>query len=638
MKRTLSVILAMVMLVTALVLPVQAEEFILESEHPYEGGVSSMYVYEYDTQDDGFFVTFDEKTSLTPDGWRTTPQPDWTMEDVYENYVEGDVIFVYQNYREISYAHLADDEDALFEFIDYCSEMGYDCIDRERLVLYGYDDTVCYSGTELAGKSLYINGDYLAVELVSCSEITDYGFAVDYIGTEVPDGASYVHYNIGEESYYDLFTEGEGLFVNSRWIDYLDSEPNYVITGWATEPDGEKVYDSIGYIEDGETETNFIPYSKENIELYPIFERAVYSITYVYDDYSDQDFFAVDEEIYISPYFALFVDTILFKGWSEDKDATEAEYFPGEILEEKRDYVLYPVMATLNEPLIGLDECWNFDNYSGEAMNAEAKYEMMIRNAVKTWAINPALWVPAALYTSYISKEIVKPTGGHCFGMALTVILNHYGYIDLLEGREESCVADLPHDEYTDTIIHYYHTIQTQGVLCDQVATENNTDLYRIQLKNMCESLKAGNVVQLSPSWNNLNMTDVIEKTIDFGGHSMALVAVSEIPAVQLFPDSDNEENVDIYKTGVVCDKVITLYDSNYPGQYKYIYVAEDYSYMIYEGQVYGAFRWGDDFSHFESFDHEGNSNHLSWHIAFIKNIIKFIKTIVQLFAVKKAA
>ncbi|MBR2476370.1 MAG: hypothetical protein IKB57_07585, partial [Bacteroidaceae bacterium] len=41
-------------------------------------------------------------------------------------------------------------------------------------------------------------------------------------------------------------------------------------------------------------------------------------------------------------------------------------------------------------------------NYSGKALDAEAKFEMMIRNAVKTWSINPALWVPAAIYTTYM--------------------------------------------------------------------------------------------------------------------------------------------------------------------------------------------------------------------------------------------
>ena len=164
-------------------------------------------------------------------------------------------------------------------------------------------------------------------------------------------------------------------------------------------------------------------------------------------------------------------------------------------------------------------------------------------------------------------------------------------------------------------------------MLCDQVATENNTDLYRQQVENMCESIKAGNVVQLSPSWNNLNMTDVVENTIDFGGHSMALLAVTDIEPVHLFPYVDNEETLSLEYEGVVCNKIITVYDSNYPGRYQYIYVAEDYSYLIYESGVYGAIRWGDDFSHFESFDHKGESNILSWHIAFIKNIFRAIKT-----------
>ena len=68
-----------------------------------------------------------------------------------------------------------------------------------------------------------------------------------------------------------------------------------------------------------------------------------------------------------------------------------------------------------------------------------------------------------------------------------------------------------------------------------------------------------------------------------------------------------------------------------YPGEYQYIYVAEDYSYLVYHSAVYGAIRWGDDFSHFKSFDHNGDSDPFSWHIAFIKNIFKAIKTALQL-------
>ena len=632
MKKALSILLTIVMLVAGTVLPVQAEDFVFESDHPYESYEKSFYVYEYETEKDGFVVTFNEKTSVTPVGWLTPPQPDWTIEDVYENYVEGDIIAIYQNYEELSYAHLVDDEEALMEFLEENYYSGdYDVRDSDRMVLYRYNTVDYYTGAELAGQTLYISGDYLAIEIESNSSVTDYGFAVDYIGEDIPEGMKYVHYNIGEYSYYDFFTGEEGLFVNSKWIYYVDYMPNHLIGGWATEPDGEIVYDAIGHIEDGKTDTNFISYSGESLELYPVFERNFYSVNYEIDNNVRYESFTKYEDMYVSDYFQIYFDPVLFKGWSEDKDATEPDYLPGDLLPEKRDYVLYPVLVKLNTPLIDIDDCWNFDNYSGEAMDVEAKYEMMLRNAVTTWGISPALWGPAALYTSYIAKEYKEETGGHCFGMALTVILNHYGYIDLLEGREEECVADLPHDEQTDAVIHYYHTIQTQGVLVDQVATENNTDIYRQQVENMCESIKAGNVVQLSPSWNNLNMTDVKENTIDFGGHSMALLAVTDIDPIHIYPWVENEENEDLTDEGVVCDKIITLYDSNHPGEYQYIYVAEDYSYLIYEGAVYGAIRWGDDFSHFESFDINGNSNPFSWHIAFIRNILRAIKTAFQI-------
>lgn len=634
MKRTLALILATIMLFAGCILPAQAEDFIFESEHPYPAGYFTLYVYEYENENDGFFVTFDESTSILSDRWITPPQPDWTIEDMYENYLPGDSIAVYQNYSELSFAHVYDDEEAFEDFYNLHYLNGvYDSIDYGRKVFYSYDYVDYYTGTELAGKTIYVKGDNLAIEINSRNEQTsDFGFAVDYIGTTIPEGLSYVHYNLGEESYYDFFHNEEGVFVNSKHIEITDDMSTHKITGWATEPGGEKVYDGVGYIEDGETATNFIPYSENAIELYPVMEKFAYSVTYMISNKLNiEDCFTASEDMYVANRYSYYFDPVLFKGWSEQKDATEAEYLPGDLLEETRDYVLYPVLIPLSTPLIDLDECWSFGNYTGEPMDADAKYEMMIRNAVKTWAINPALWVPAAIYTTYISNEYDEPSGGYCFGMALTVILNHFGYIDLLEGREEACVADLTHDEYTDSIIHYYHTIQTQGVLCDQFALENNTDLYRLQVKNMCESLKSGNVVQISPSWNNLNFTDIKENTIDFGGHSMVLAAITDIEPVHLYPFVNNEENENLYKDGVVCDKIITVYDSNYPGRYQYIYVAEDYSYMIYESYVYGAFRWGDDFSHFKSFDHNGDSDHLSWHIAFIKNIIRIFKTVFEL-------
>lgn len=628
MKKILSVFLAIVMLFSACILPVQAEEeFIFESDHPYETEKRSFYVYEYETECEGFFVTFDEKTSVAPHGWLTPPQPDWTMSDVYKNYIYGDTIEIYQNYEEVSFAHLIDDEYALNEFLEEYYYYGdYDDLDYDRMVIYKYDDYDLYSGTELAGKTIYIKGHNLAIEIDSNSERTDYGFAVDYIGDVIPEGKKYVHYNIGADSYYDFFSDEEGVFVNSKEIQYIDNYYVNKIVGWATESGGEKVYDGVGYIEDGETATNFIAYTGENIELYPIVEKVAYTVTYEIFDELVYDTFSIDEEMYVSSRYDLYFDQIIFRGWSEQKNATEVQYLSGDILEENRDYVLYPVFITLNTSLIDLDDCWNFHNYSGYVMDMDAKYDMMIRNAVKTWSINPLLWVPAAIYTASVARDY-EYAGGHCFGMALTVILNHYGYIDLLEGRDEVCVADLPLDAHTDSIIHYYHSIQTQGILCDQFATENNTNLYRKQAKNMCDSIKAGNVVQLSPSWYNLNMTDVKENTVYFGGHSMVLLAVTDIEPIHLYPYIENEENVDLIETGVVCDKIITVYDSNSPGRYEYIYVAEDYSYMVYESTVFGAFRWGDDFSHFESFDHNGDSKPLSWHIAVIKNIFRWIET-----------
>ena len=116
MKRTLALILATIMLFAGCILPAQAEDFIFESEHPYPAGYFTLYVYEYENENDGFFVTFDESTSILSARWITPPQPDWTIEDMYENYLPGDSIAVYQNYSELSFAHVYDDEEAFEDF------------------------------------------------------------------------------------------------------------------------------------------------------------------------------------------------------------------------------------------------------------------------------------------------------------------------------------------------------------------------------------------------------------------------------------------------------------------------------------------------------------------------------------------
>ncbi len=172
-----------------------------------------------------------------------------------------------------------------------------------------------YTGEELSGKTLIIEGNTLQIELVSNGETCDYGFKVDSIkACEVP-----IRYSISfngngstsgsmeklENCYSDeIYTLPENTFVRT----------GYEFTGWNTSADGT----GTSY-EDTESVENLTDVKDTTIILYAQWKPNIYNITF------DPNGGRVDTEqksvVYDSPYGELPVPSIIggtFLGWFTD--------------------------------------------------------------------------------------------------------------------------------------------------------------------------------------------------------------------------------------------------------------------------------------------------------------------------------
>ena len=258
MKKTISLIISSVLLLTALVLPVRAGDAYPESEHNYKTDVRETWEYTYPEAVAGLYVTFDERTFFNDEEWVRYSLTDEDLEEL--------------------------DEERLQFFI----ENGFLYQDADYLIIYYIDETGreiyynAYTSSDLAGVTLYIPGRSFRLELYSGAIGTGWGFAVTDVTGVIPDGLALANYHVEDRDYPVAVPVGEPitLDVNFMHRQYGDR----MLIGWSTEDGGSWNY-RAGDWDHPLTETDIIARDGEVYDFYPVYcpiglrSEEVYSFT-----------------------------------------------------------------------------------------------------------------------------------------------------------------------------------------------------------------------------------------------------------------------------------------------------------------------------------------------------------------------
>lgn len=168
-----------------------------ESEHNYADNFSFEWYYEYPQQVDGLYVTFSEDTSFEEESWHEVVNGD----ECGREYKNGDSIQISNdNYYKNA------------------------------------------SGKDLAGKTLYIEGNSFYIQMQTDNSITDYGFKIERISDIPPDDVVILKYEFCDNcnsSKVLCYRESEEIIAEKIQSRCEHSEGAFVC--WTNE-NGEKFY------------------------------------------------------------------------------------------------------------------------------------------------------------------------------------------------------------------------------------------------------------------------------------------------------------------------------------------------------------------------------------------------------------
>jgi len=240
-KNALSILLAAALLLSALSIPVTAAQVYPESEHNYQNNTDEIWTYTYPEETDGLYVTFSEETRFSTgyshNNYLTEEELEGLDEYQLENFIRYGYIWSWS--YDMLYVYYGDNE------------------------LYGV-----YSGSELAGVTLYIPGNSFTLELVTDGEDTAYGFSITNISSEVPENRAIVNYHLDDNVYPLVVNDGETITLNPYYClkQYVDK----MLIGWRTS-DGRAWNYNVSDWGYEDTCTSISARSGETYDLYPVY-------------------------------------------------------------------------------------------------------------------------------------------------------------------------------------------------------------------------------------------------------------------------------------------------------------------------------------------------------------------------------
>ena len=234
MKKMISVLLTVSMLLSFLIFCAGAQAY-PESAHDYANDCRDVQTYTHPGAPDAVFVTFSEKTCFDPGTLQHTLPDEYTPEDL-EAFV-----------RTGTYGRTGD-----------------------WIEVYDKDDNCigAFTGDDLAGQTLYISGDTVTIVLVSDARETAYGYAIDRITDEVPDGFALVKYHLKDECIADVFRAGETVELTETYA--MRQVGKEMIVGWKTAQGNVYSYDNVTNPYIVGCTTDLVVESKQVCDLYPV--------------------------------------------------------------------------------------------------------------------------------------------------------------------------------------------------------------------------------------------------------------------------------------------------------------------------------------------------------------------------------
>lgn len=289
-------------------------------------------------------------------------------------------------------------------------------------------------------------------------------------------------------------------------------------------------------------------------------------------------------------------------GWAAEENGAPVLDPGAPFPEGQGDTELWAVWVPV---LLGKEETYSFNNYAGYFVNDERgeKYYMS-KEDYRRMQMNVLLSLsaagqPAAVYAAVMAYDANKEWGGSCYGLALTAALQHLGVIDMLALQEgASCVNELQPDDKLISFINYYHILQKTDWFVENKAHTAAPAMYKTLLKDLCDTLRAGNIVLFSYYPGSMYIKD---------GHTVLLAGIYD----------DTAGN-----------HVLIAYNPNDPwefadGNYQSLYtVSADYSSVTCNnGDAVCDVKWTADFDQYRSFDYTGKKDFISWARIFFMHV-----------------
>lgn len=269
--------------------------------------------------------------------------------------------------------------------------------------------------------------------------------------------------------------------------------------------------------------------------------------------------------------------------------------------------------------LLGSDEVWSFSNsdpyfdsdYNGGYYLTTKDFFTMQKNIYKVFGIGvlPAIGLSVALAT-YPDWS----WNGSCYGMSATTFLQHYGEIDILANRSEKNLSELTNEDDIISLINYYQWALAGSFLCENFSLNKGTKMYSQQLKDMFDSVSAGNIVLF---------TYYTGETIKTSGHAVLLTGA--------YTQKDGTKVLVTYDCNRDEDYTSRAFEQRFYIDSDFTTIKRGYDYPTNWYMEYGEFNWTDDYSQFKAFDMNESGGVLSWYSLFLSQLSKFVKTLFSL-------
>ena len=529
-KKTLSVLICLILTLGCLVFPGTAKAALPQSAHPYENDFTG----EWDcgvSGAEGFYITFSDDTALE---WGAL---------TFTNITNGAT----ETYTVPEWRELCENDRDTYIAISVLATVGVIRIDEkpgDTLTLTcGEEEIGAFSGDELAGATLYVPADSVHMTLTTDGDGTENGFTVTRVSAKAPKGVKTLSYVYDGKTADAVVCRKTGETVTAARIGRVVDGKACI--GWSDKAGGEVKYDAGDEIE-----------LKKNMSLYAV--------------YGDISFTPEEAFTFDNDYDPFTVNSVTFSG----SDGNSFSYVP---------YYMTP-----------------------------EDYAAMISNLARVHALTPMTYPIAGADLLLAASYPLRSFMGSCYGISVTTALQHLGMIDMLpmqEGAEN--VRDLEPTPELVSFINYYQAQSMRSLIADNSVANPGSAAYTYQLKQLYDTVKAGNLVRFGFSLLN-NPTP---------NHEILIIGAYD----------DLEGN-----------HVLLTYDSNYGSDFAggdivtTFVINPDFTYMESDRYNYVySFYWSDDFSGFESFRQDGSGDPFAFGkslIARIKALFEMLKELLQAF------